>query len=238
MRTTLPALLAAALLAGCPRPSVRDSAAPPPDPRPLSDPATTMSDPATPATPAEPAHLLAADEAAALFADAVARGLPRNDLLLVVDSSRGLAELVCVEGFVAEWPVSIAKAGLGAAAGSERTPPGWHRAAERIGRGAAPGTMFVSRRPNGRVLPPSAWRAPDPAEDAILTRVVWLAGLEPGVNAGRGIDSHERCIYLHGTNQEQLLGSPASHGCIRFSNAAIEELFDLADGVELFCFIR
>ena len=194
--------------------------------------------PTPPPAPPQPARLLTDAEAAALFRDAVARGLPQTDLLLVVDAARGRAELVCSEGFVAEWPVSTAKAGVGAEAGSNKTPPGWHRAVERIGRGAAPGTMFVSRRPNGRVLPPSAWRAPDPAEDAILTRVVWLAGLEPGVNAGRGIDSHERCIYLHGTNQEQLLGSPASHGCIRFSNAAIEELFDLADGVELYCLVR
>ena len=193
---------------------------------------------APPDSPPAPARLLGEDEAAALFAEAVSRGLPRGDLLLVVDSARGRAELVCSEGAVAEWPVSTAKAGLGAEAGSNRTPPGWHRVAERFGAGAAPGTMFVSRRPNGRVLPPDAWRAPDPAEDAILTRVLWLEGLEPGVNKGRGIDSRERCIYLHGTNQEQLLGSPASHGCIRFSNAAAAELFDLADGVELWCLVR
>lgn len=236
MRTSLSVLAAAALLAGCSRD-------PAPPPRAPAEPGAAILLPSPPPVsetprPDEPAHLLAPGEAAALFADAVARGLPAGDLLLVVDSSRGRAELVCSDGFVAEWPVSTAKAGVGAEAGSNKTPPGWHRAVERIGRGAAPGTMFVSRRPNGRVLPPSQWRAPDPAEDAILTRVVWLAGLEPGVNAGRGIDSHERCIYLHGTNQEQLLGSPASHGCIRFSNAAIEELFDLADGVELYCLVR
>ena len=234
MRTTTTALLAAVLLAGCSRAPAPAPAAPPPAPA-LPSPAPM---PEPPPPPAEPAHLLAPAEASALFEEAVARGLPRGDLLLVVDSARGLAELVCSDGFVAEWPVSTAKAGIGSAAGSNKTPPGWHRAAERIGRGAAPGTMFVSRRPNGRVIPPSGWRAPDPAEDAVLTRVIWLAGLEPGVNTGRGVDSHERCIYLHGTNQEQLLGSPASHGCVRFANAAIEELFDLADGVELYCLVR
>ena len=236
MATPFRFLLAAALLAGCSRnpPAAGPAPAPPP---PIAVPAADMDAPPAPPPPA-PDRLLGEDEAAALFAEAVSRGLPRGDLLLVVDSARGLAELVCAEGFVALWPVSTAKAGLGSEAGSNKTPPGWHRAAERIGRGAAPGTMFVSRRPNGRVLPPEAWRAPEPAEDAILTRVVWLAGLEPGVNAGRGRDSHERCIYLHGTNQEQLLGSPASHGCVRFSNEAIADLFDLADGAELFCLIR
>ena len=236
MRAPLPAILAVLpLLAGC------GGAPAPRAPEPQPEPTPAVSRPAMPTpppAPPQPARLLSDAEAASLFADAVSRGLPQTDLLLVVDAARGRAELVCSEGFVAEWPVSTAKAGVGAEAGSNKTPPGWHRAVERIGRGAAPGTMFVSRRPNGRVLPPSAWRAPDPAEDAILTRVVWLAGLEPGVNAGRGIDSHERCIYLHGTNQEQLLGSPASHGCIRFSNAAIEELFDLADGVEMYCLVR
>ena len=80
--------------------------------------------------------------------------------------------------------------------------------------------------------------APDPAEDAVLTRVIWLEGLEPGVNKGPGADSRERCIYLHGTNQEQKLGTPASHGCIRFSNADIVRLFDFADGADLYCLIR
>ena len=97
---------------------------------------------------------------------------------------------------------------------------------------------FRPRRPNGRVLPESAWSAPDPAEDAVLTRVIWLEGLEPGVHKGPGADSHERCIYLHGTNQEQKLGTPASHGCIRFSNADIVRLFDFADGADLYCFVR
>ena len=80
--------------------------------------------------------------------------------------------------------------------------------------------------------------APDPAEDAVLTRILWLEGLEPGVNKGPGIDSHERYVYLHGTNQEQKLGTPASHGCLRFSNADIEKLFDLSEGVETYCFIQ
>ena len=72
----------------------------------------------------------------------------------------------------------------------------------------------------------------------MLTRILWLEGLEPGLNRGPGVDSHDRCIYLHGTNQEQLLGSPASHGCIRLSNADAIRLFDLLEGEEAFCLIR
>ena len=56
----------------------------------------------------------------------------------------------------------------------------------------------------------------------------WLEGLEPGVNSGPGVDSHARYIYIHGTNQEHLLGKPVSHGCIRMSNDDVVELFDFA----------
>ena len=72
-----------------------------------------------------------------------------------------------------------------------------------------------------------AWRAGG-GRDYVLTRILWLEGLEPGVNRGAGIDSRARYIYIHGTNQEQLLGTPASHGCIRMANADVISFFDYA----------
>ena len=134
------------------------------------------------------------------------------------------------------FPVSTAKAGTGSEDGSGKTPLGWHRVAERIGRDAAPGQVFVSRAKTGEILPESLWRS-TLDDDKVLTRIMWLEGLEPGKNSGQGIDSHERFIYIHGTNQEHLLGSPASHGCIRLSNRDAIELFRLADGVETLCLI-
>ena len=228
--------LAVAALCGCTRP-----AAPPPPAT-----ASPMSEPAPPAPEPEPAapepaperFFLPHAEGAALFAEAGRRGLPAGGLLLVVDAAAQKAALVSKAGPFAEFPVSTSAFGTGSRAGSNQTPLGWHRVRERFGKGAAPGTMFVSRRPNGRVLADDALRAPDPAEDAVLTRVLWLEGLEPGLNKGPGIDSHERCIYLHGTNQEQKLGMPASHGCVRFANADVVRLFDLSEGVDLFCFLR
>lgn len=89
----------------------------------------------------------------------------------------------------------------------------------------------------GQILPTAAWRAGGDA-DLILSRILWLDGLEPSVNKGGSVDSRARYIYLHGTNQEQLLGTPSSHGCIRFSNDDIVELFDFAIGAELYCLIR
>ena len=127
--------------------------------------------------------------------------------------------------------------GIGAAAGSHRTPPGWHRVAGRIGATAPLGQIFRARRRTCRVLLPSAWRQPPNGEDLILTRILRLDGLEPGVNRGPGIDSFSRYVYLHGTNHEQLLGRPASHGCIRMANRDIAALFAFIGGRKTWCWI-
>lgn len=198
----------------------------------------TPPSPPSPADSAAPAPFLSKTEATNLFEQAVSRGLPRHQLLLVVDTALQRGALVSRRGTIREYPLSTSKFGTGNASGSNQTPLGWHKVQERFGADAAPGSVFVSRRATGRVVPPEGWRAPSPAEDLVLTRILWLVGLEPGVNSGRGIDSHERCIYIHGTNQEQLLGSPASHGCIRLSNADVVHLFDFTEGATLFCFIR
>ena len=65
------------------------------------------------------------------------------------------------------------------------------------------------------------------AVDLITTRILRLEGLEPGINKGKGIDSFKRCIYIHGTPEEWLIGRPASHGCIRMKNGDVIGLFDL-----------
>jgi UDP-N-acetylmuramate--alanine ligase len=91
----------------------------------------------------------------------------------------------------------------------------------RIGAGAAPGSVFESRLATGEV-----WRGEPRADDLILSRVLTLEGLEPGVNQGEGCDSLERYIYIHGTNHEGALGRAASHGCVRMANADIITLFE------------
>ena len=67
----------------------------------------------------------------------------------------------------------------------------------------------------------------DLEEDPITTRIMWLEGLEAGINRGKGIDSYKRHIYIHGTPEGGLIGQPASHGCIRMRNKDVIELFDL-----------
>jgi hypothetical protein len=159
---------------------------------------------------------------------------------LLVDVARQRLHLLEGEAPVADWPVSTAAAGVDAREGSGGTPPGVHRIGRRIGAGAPPGMVFVSREPTGHIWKPGArdhgprsaangdvHAAPNHDHDLILTRVLTLDGLEEGVNRGPGVDSASRYIYLHGTNAEDRLGTPCSHGCVRLANADVATLFDL-----------
>ncbi len=141
--------------------------------------------------------------------------------LVAVDVERQRLALIEDGRTIAEYPVSTAVTGVGGESGSHRTPPGWHRIHARIGEGAAAGTEFRSRVPTGRV-----WRGEPADEDLILTRILTLDGLEPGVNRGPGLDSLERYIYIHGTNHEAAVGRADSHGCIRMRNADVVDLFE------------
>ena len=134
---------------------------------------------------------------------------------------------------LASYPVSTAAKGAGEQEGSEKTPRGLHEIRAMIGAGSPTGTVFVGRRPTGEVCTPETLRA-EPARDWILTRILWLRGLEPGRNRFGNVDSMRRYIYIHGTPHEGALGTPASHGCIRMGNADVVQLFDLVEpGVEV-----
>lgn len=125
-----------------------------------------------------------------------------------------------------EYPVSTAKNGVGSQVGSQRTPLGLHRVHSKFGAGEPLGTVFESRRSTGKLA--TIHTAPvDLEEDVITTRILWLEGLEAGKNRGKGVDSHARYIYIHGTNEEGLIGQPASHGCVRMRNRDVVELFEL-----------
>jgi len=141
--------------------------------------------------------------------------------VLVVDAQTQRLGLLEAGRLVFEAAVSTAANGLGCEENSYRTPTGWHRIQACLGAGAEPGTVFRAKLPTGEV-----WHGEPRTEDLILTRVLPLAGLEEGWNCGPGHDSFERFIYLHGTNQEGLLGQPVSHGCVRLGNAEVVDLFD------------
>ncbi len=122
------------------------------------------------------------------------------------------------------YSCSTAARGVGNRENSHRTPLGWHTVDERYGDGLPAGAIFRERKYTKKIWQPHQATA----KDMILSRILWLRGLEPGVNLGKGIDSHDRYIYIHGTPAEEKLGTPASMGCIRLSNNNVIELFEMA----------
>lgn len=134
--------------------------------------------------------------------------------------------LVLPGGEQLRYPVSTAANGTGCVEGSYCTPTGRHRVRLKVGEGCPTGAVFRSRRPTGEVFSP-ALAASFPRRDWILSRILWLDGLEPGTNKGGRLDTLRRFIYIHGTADEHLVGQPASHGCIRMRNDDIVQLFTL-----------
>lgn len=115
--------------------------------------------------------------------------------------------------------MSSSRFGIGQQEGSKRTPLGLHRIAEKIGGGYPQGTVFKGRIPVG-----CTWQGMPDA--AIAHRILWLEGLEPGMNRGVGVDSQGRYIYIHGVGDESTLGRPASSGCLHLAAADLMPLYD------------
>jgi lipoprotein-anchoring transpeptidase ErfK/SrfK len=121
------------------------------------------------------------------------------------------------------YAISTSRFGLGSEPGSHKTPTGRFRIAEKHGDGAPPGLVFRSRVATGEI-----GREED-AQDHVQTRILWLAGEEPD-NA----NTYDRYIYIHGTNAESKLGTPASEGCVRMRNDDVIDLYDrVAVGTEV-----
>jgi hypothetical protein len=116
---------------------------------------------------------------------------------------------------------STSRFGIGQTGGSNCTPLGLHRIAEKIGAGEPAGTVFKSRQAVGRTSQPEF------ADAKITTRILWLEGLEPGFNRGGSVDSHARYIYIHGAADQSSIGKPTSCGCIHLADADLVPLFDL-----------
>ena len=122
------------------------------------------------------------------------------------------------------YPVSTAAKGTGNIEGSFQTPLGKHRIYAKIGGNEPLRTVFKAREPVGIYDA----ELDDPKKDWILTRVLWLEGTQTGRNKRGQVDTRRRYIYIHGTHDEEAIGSPASHGCIRMCNDDVLELFDQA----------
>ncbi len=157
----------------------------------------------------------------ALLVSSGAGGAP----FIIVDAQNQRLYLFEHNQLKQEFPVSTSAQGLGSAAGSNQTPLGLHRIAEKFGDGEPIGMIFKARKPTGKLATIQTRPIKGDGDD-VTTRIMWLQGLQPGVNEGKGVDSHARFIYIHGTPEEGLIGQPESHGCIRMNNKQVIELFN------------
>lgn len=143
--------------------------------------------------------------------------------IIVVDSKR--QQLHWIDADEANdrcYSISTAANGIGNRIDSFKTPFGIHRIRQKIGGGQPNGMVFEAREPTGRV----AHNLDNRAQDEITSRILWLDGLEEGVNHSGAYDTFSRYIYIHGTTDEKRIGEPVSAGCIRMKNDDVVELFD------------
>jgi lipoprotein-anchoring transpeptidase ErfK/SrfK len=122
------------------------------------------------------------------------------------------------------YPVSTSIKAPCSVADSAGTPLGLHRVAQKIGAEAKAGTVFFSRVNTGKAF----WDFDEEIQqrNLITSRILWLSGLQPGINHGPGVDSFQRYIYIHGTNHEDRIGQRATGGCVVLANDAIIRLYD------------
>ena len=148
-------------------------------------------------------------------------GIAPTQFVLIVSIAGQTVSLFEKMEFIKTFPCSTSRFGIGQTEGSNCTPLGLHRIAEKIGAGEPSGTVFKSRKVIGYTSQPEF------ADAKITTRILWLEGLEPGFNRGGNVDSHRRYIYIHGTADQASIGKPTSCGCIHLADAALIPLFDL-----------
>lgn len=147
------------------------------------------------------------------------------DRFIYVAAKRQRLYLINGDEIERTYVISTAKNGVGNQAGTFQTPQGLHRVAEKVGGDLPVNSVIKNKMPTGGkahvVTEPKAT-----GRDLITTRILHLRGTEENINAGEGCDSYLRGIFIHGTHEEGLLGTAASKGCVRMSNADVLDLFD------------
>ncbi len=157
--------------------------------------------------------------------DSIAHQKEEPDCYLRVSIPDQKLELVENGEVMKSYPVSTAKNGPGEIEGSGCTPRGWHVIRAKVGKEAPANAVFVGRRWTGEIYGEEL-EAKHPGRDWILTRILWLGGLEPGFNRYGEVDTAWRYIYIHGSPDHGVFGQPQSHGCIRMRTQDMLELFD------------
>ena len=124
--------------------------------------------------------------------------------------------------------ISTATNGPGELNGSECTPRGRHIIHKKIGDGCDANAVFVGREPTGELYSPDL-AVKHPGRDWILTRILWLGGVEEGFNKSGNVDTLQRYVYIHGSPDDVTMGEPGSHGCIRMRKTDVIKLYDLVE---------
>ncbi len=149
--------------------------------------------------------------------------LANPEELYLIQSIEEQRLLICEKAtIIRQYNSSTSRFGNGIRENSFKTPPGIHRITEKIGAGVPAGRIFKERIDTG-----IDWDGISAEDNLILTRILRLEGMEEGINKGAGVDSYERCIYIHGTNREDLVGNPFTHGCLALRNKDIVDLFEM-----------
>ena len=152
-------------------------------------------------------------------------GIKPGERILIVRISTATLQFYRGGVLAKSYSVSTSKLPPSNIKHSRGTPRGLHEIAERIGAGQPPGMVFKSRVPTGKHF--SEFLETDsPDSNLITSRILWLRGLEAGVNRGGNVDTYERYVYVHGTNLESRIGEPLSAGCVLMRNLDIVELYD------------
>ncbi|MDZ4860408.1 MAG: L,D-transpeptidase [Candidatus Hydrogenedentes bacterium] len=146
-----------------------------------------------------------------------------NGLAVWVSVDEQVLRIIQANTIVWQGACATAKNGAGSAMNSQKTPLGWHNVKRKVGDGAPIGQVF-----RGAVATKEVWKpGQSTKKDLVLTRILWLDGYEPGKNLGGNVDSYSRYIYIHGTNEEEKIGTPSSQGCVRMKNSDVIEVFAL-----------
>ena len=151
-----------------------------------------------------------------------------ESIYIEVDISEQRLYLIENSLIKASYPISTSKYGEGSIENSFKTPLGKHSIKEMIGEEAEINTIFTSRI-NTKRSATIIDQFEDTDNDYVTSRIMWLDGEEEGFNKGGNVDSYRRYIYIHGTHEEGLIGTKASHGCIRMFNYDVIELFNLVN---------
>lgn len=153
------------------------------------------------------------------------KNLNRSPNFIKIDLSKQLLHWSGAKGERKTYRVSTALNGPGEQQDSGKTPRGRHIIRAKIGAQLPLGAVLIGRRWRGEIYS-HALAQQWPERDWILSRILWLSGLELGVNRLGHCDTFRRYIYIHGTPETEPLGVPRSHGCVRMHNADVIELFD------------